>query len=346
MTLPGGPLAAVDLGSPLAIVILGVVVGALMLVDLLLFARNREPSFREAAIWSIGWFVASLLVFFPVAALEGTEHGINYVTVYLIERSLSLDNLFVFILLFAYFAVPAPERPRLLFWGIVAAFLMRGAAILGGVALIERFEWVLYLLGALLLVLAYRVYRGVAENTDPGNNLAVRATRKVFPLVPRFEGHHWFIVENGKRFATPLLLCFVGIVFADIAFAIDSIPAAFGITREASVIWLANGFALLGLRALFVLVEQLIARLRYLDETIAVVLAVIALKLLTEHWVHLSPVTSLAIVLGVFAIGIAASLIADARDPHADERRREREEKAEAMRGRAGQDTDAASEPS
>ena len=157
-------------------------------LDLHFFARGREPSFKEAAWWSVGWLALSLLAAVPVFLLEGSEDAVVYTTVYLIERSLSLDNLFVFLLLFAYFGVPYERRPRLLFWGIVAALAMRGVFILAGVELIEQFHVVIYLLGAALIVLAYRIWRGVAENVDPDKNLMVRAVAQGLPghgRVPR-----------------------------------------------------------------------------------------------------------------------------------------------------------------
>jgi tellurite resistance protein TerC len=198
-------------------------------------------------------------------------------------------------MLFAYFAVPHRQRPRLLFWGIVAALALRGVAILGGVALIESFHFVVYALGATLLVLAWKIFKGSDEEPDPGRNLAVRSMRRVFPG------------------ATPLMICLGAIVLADVAFAVDSIPAAFGITRDPFVIWMGNVFALLGLRALFVLVEGLARRFRYLDETIAVVLAIVGVKLLVEELVTIGPLPSLAIIAAAFAAGITASLVADSR---------------------------------
>jgi tellurite resistance protein TerC len=298
-------------------------------LDLHFFARGREPSFREAIIWSIGWLVLSLLATIPVLLLEGGEAAVSYTTVYLIERSLSLDNLFVFLLLFAYFGVPYEHRPRLLFWGIVAALAMRGIFILLGVELIEQFHVVIYLLGAGLIVLAYRIWRGVAENVDPDKNLMVRLVRRFYPVTGEFHGSHWFVKQEGRRYATPLFLCLAAVVFADLAFAIDSIPAAFAITRDPLIIWMGNVFALLGLRALFVLVESLIARFRYLDETIAIVLGLVGVKLLIEDLVEIGPVVSLAIIAVAFTIGILLSIRADRRDPDAEERRRER---TEAMR--------------
>jgi tellurite resistance protein TerC len=284
-------------------------------LDLHFFARGREPTFREGAIWSIGWLVVSLAAAFVVAALRDGEDAILYTTVYLIERSLSLDNLFVFILLFTYFAVPQEQRGRLLFWGIAFALVLRGLAIVGGVALIEQFHFVIYVLGVGLLILAYRILRGVTENVDPDKNLMVRVVRRFFPVTGDFHGRHWFAKVDGKRHVTPLFLCLVAMIFADIAFAIDSIPAAFAITTDGFLIWMGNVFALLGLRALFVLVQALMKRFRYLDETIAIVLALVGVKLLIEDLYKIGPEASLAGVALAFVIGITASLIADKRDP-------------------------------
>jgi tellurite resistance protein TerC len=298
-----------------------VVLLALLLIDLRFFARGREATFRESVAWSLGWLALGLGVTAIVLAINGGADAVNYVTVYLIERSLSLDNLFVFILLFAYFGVPQEYRARLLFWGIIAALVLRGLAILGGTALIEQFHFVLYVLGVLLLALAYRIYRGVGENVDPDRNLVVRGVRKVFPVTDGFREGHWFVHEGGRRHVTPVFLCLAAIIAADIAFAVDSIPAAFAITRDPLIIWMGNVFALVGLRALFVLVEGLMRRFRYLDQTIAVVLALIAVKLLIEEWVKIGPVASLAMVAFAFAVGIGASLVADRRDPKGAEER-------------------------
>jgi tellurite resistance protein TerC len=291
-------------------IVLSVAVVAFLWIDLKLFARGREPGFREAAAWSIGWLALSFLAALVILPLRGGEDAVEYLTVYLVERSLSLDNLFVFLMLFAYFAIPQEQRPRLLFWGIAAALVLRGAAILGGVALIERFHFVVYVLGATLLLLAWKIFKGSDEEPDPGRNLAVRSLRRVFPA------------------ATPLMICLGAIVLADVAFAVDSIPAAFGITRDPFVIWMGNVFALLGLRALFVLVEGLARRFRYLDETIAAVLGVVGVKLLIEDLVKIGPLPSLAIIGAAFAAGIAASLLADRRSgEHEDEAEHEIERK-------------------
>ncbi len=293
-------------------------------LDLHFFARGREPSFKEAAWWSVGWLALSLLAAVPVFLLEGSEDAVLYTTVYLIERSLSLDNLFVFLILFAYFGVPYARRPRLLFWGIVAALAMRGVFILAGTELIEHFHIIIYALGAALVVLAYRIWKGVAENVDPDKNLMVRLVRRVVPVTSDFREGHWFVREDGKLHSTPLFLCLAAIVFADIAFAVDSIPAAFAITRDPLLIWMGNVFALLGMRALFVLVESLIARFRYLDETIAIVLGLVGVKLLIEDLVEVGPLVSLAVIAVAFTVGILLSIRADRRDPNAEEKREQR----------------------
>src|SRR5215203_2872768 len=266
-------------------------------VDLHFFARGREPSFREGVVWSIGWLVVGLAVAPLVWVLSDADDAITYTTVYFIERSLSLDKLFVFLLLFSYFGVPERYRARLLFYGIAAALALRGLAILGGIALIEEFHFVIYVLGVLLLVLAYRILRGVEENVDPDRNLMVRGVRRFFPVTGSYHGNRWFVPIAGRRHVTPLFVCLSAIVAADIAFALDSIPAAFAITRDSVLIWMGNVFALLGLRALFVLVEGLIRRFRYLAQTVAAVAA-------------------------AFALGALASAIADRRDPEGAAARR------------------------
>ncbi len=301
----------------------------LLWLDLHFFARGREPSFKEAAVWSVGWLVVSAVAAVVVFALKGSEDAVLFSTVYLIERSLSLDNLFVFLLLFSYFGVPMERRARLLFWGIVAALALRGVFILAGVTLIDQFHFVIYALGLALLVLAFRIYKGVDENVDPDKNLMVRLVRRLYPVTDDFREGHWFVTEGSKRYATPMFLCLAAVVFADIAFAIDSIPAAFAITRDPFLIWMGNVFALLGLRALFVLVEGLIQRFRYLDQTIAVVLGVVGVKLLIEDLVKIGPLASLGIIAVLFTAGIVASVIADRNDPDADAKRAERGERTE-----------------
>jgi tellurite resistance protein TerC len=298
------------------------VVVALLLVDLMFFARDRAPTFRESVAWSLGWLVLGLAVALAIWAIDDGEGAVNYVTVYLIERTLSLDNLFVFLLIFGAFGVPQEHRGKLLFWGIALALVMRGLAILVGVELIERFHWVVYVLGVTLLYLAWRILRGAHDDMDPRRGRTTRVVRRVLPVGEHFHGARFLAREGGRRVATPMVLALAGVVAADIAFAVDSIPAAFAITTDAFAIWAANAFALMGLRALFALVEELIRRFRYLDETIAVVLGLVGVKLLIEDLYKVGPVLSLMLVLVAFAVGIGLSVLGDRRDPEGAAARR------------------------
>jgi tellurite resistance protein TerC len=218
--------------------------------------------------------------------------------------------------------VPQAHRGRLLFWGIALALAMRGLAILVGVELIDRFHWVVYVLGATLLFLAWRILRGSHEDVDPGQGRTARAVRRVLPVGEHFHGARFFAREHGRLVGTPMIVALAAVVAADIAFAVDSIPAAFAITTDALAIWAANAFALMGLRSLFALVEELIRRFRYLDQTIAVVLGIVGVKLLIEDLYKVGPIASLVVVLAAFAVGITASVLSDRRDPQGAAERR------------------------
>ena len=306
--------------TTIEIAVLLVVILVASLVDLKFFGRRGEPTFREAAWWSVGWIAVALVATLVIWADRGSEDALLYTTVYLIERSLSLDNVFVFLLLFTYFSVPPEHRPRLIILGIVFALALRGLAIIGGVELLDRFEFLIYVLAAGLLILAIRLGRGMEDNIDVERNLMIRGVRKIFPVDTGAEQDgRWFTRPAGTLHTTPIFLCFVGLIFTDIVFAIDSIPAAFAITRDSFIIWTANVFALLGLRALIILVDKLIDRFRYLDQSIAVVLGVIALKLILEeaHVIEIGPLPSLGIVAAIFAIGITLSILVD--DPDEDD---------------------------
>lgn len=298
--------------------VLAAVILVASFVDLRLFGRHGEPSFREAVVWSIGWLALAGVAALVIWADRGADDALLFTTVYLIERSLSIDNVFVFLLLFTYFSVAPEHRARLVIIGIIMALVMRGLAIVAGIELLERFDFLIYVLGAGLLILAVRVARGLGESVDVEHNLLIRLTRRIFPVATREYEGRWLLRRDGRIWATPLFLCFVGLIFTDIIFAVDSIPAAFAITRDSFIIWSANVFALLGLRALIVLVDRLLERFRYLDQTIGVVLGVIATKLILEEAdaIHVGPLPSLAIVAGIFAAGILLSIAkADDDDP-------------------------------
>jgi tellurite resistance protein TerC len=290
-----------------------VVVG--LAVEQRFFARGRTAGQREAIVWSIGW-LALASVFAGGVALAGGPVG-AWTTVYLIERSLSLDNVFLFSLLLTYFRVPPELRGRVIAIGIAGALVLRGLAIVAGLALVEAVEAVVFVFGALLLYVAYRALRGGAEATDPSENRVLRLVRRVIPTTDQFRGARLFVREGGRLYGTPLLLVVISIVLADIAFAIDSVPAALSVTRDAGVIWTANAFALLGLGSFLALVDFLVKRFRYVDETIALILGFVGLKILLADAVHIGDIASLAIIALLLASGIATSLLADRLDPPA-----------------------------
>jgi tellurite resistance protein TerC len=282
-------------------------------VEQRLFAPGQTPRRAEAIAWSIGWLLLAAAVAIGIA-LTGGPAG-EWTTVYLIERSLSLDNVFLFSLLLSYFHVPPDLRGRVIAIGIAGALVLRAVAIAAGLALIDRVEAVLYVFGILLIYVAYRAFRGAGEQSDPSANPVLRLVRRVLPTTTDFRGRRLFIREEGRLYGTPLLLVVVAIIVADIAFAVDSIPAAFAVTRDPVVIWTANAFALLGLGALLALVDILVRRFRYLDETIALILAFVGIKILTADVVYISDLGLLAVIATLLAGGIVASLVGDRLDP-------------------------------
>jgi tellurite resistance protein TerC len=247
-------------------------------------------------------------------ALTGGPVG-EWTTVYTIERSLSLDNVFLFSLLLAYFVVPPELRGRAIVIGIAGALVVRGVAIVTGLALIQSIEAIVYAFGVLLVYFAYRAFRGAAEQSDPSANPVLRLVRRAVPITVDFRGRRLLVREGGRVYGTPLLLTVVAIIVADIAFAVDSIPAAFAVTRDPVVIWTANAFALLGLGSLLALVDILVRRFRYLDKTIALILAFVGLKILAADLVSISDVSSLAIIGALLVGGVLTSLVADRLDP-------------------------------
>lgn len=279
-----------DLSGPVPWIVLAAATALFLFVDLRFYRPGETPDLREAALWTLAWTAVAIAAALPLWLFSSGQDALAYLTVYVVTRALSFDNLIVFIILFAYFGISHQQRNRLLAQGIIGMLILRAAAILGGLALIHRLHFVIYVLGALLIVLAVRVWRGV-EDVDPERNLGVRLARKLG--------------------ASPATLALAAVITADIAFAIDSIPAGFAITGDSFLIWMGNVFSLLGLAALFVLVRAVLGRLRFLDETIALVLVFIGLKLILERWWKPGTGLTLGIVAGLFALGIAASLIAD-----------------------------------
>ena len=289
-------------------------------LDLVQFKhRGRELSMRAAGHRTIIWIVLSLLFNLLVWKIRGPEKALEFLTGYVIEYSLSVDNIFVFVLIFAYFQVPPMAQHRALVWGIVGALIMRGVMILLGVALVERFDFILYFFGAFLLVSAWRMFFAKQEPQDFGQSWVMRCCSWAIPVTPVFHGEHFKARVNGKWMLTPLALALIVIDIMDLVFAVDSIPAVFAITRDPFIIYTSNICAILGLRSLYFLVAKMIDRFIYLKNGLAIVLAFVGAKMLLRDVFEIPTLLSLGIVVGVLGTSIVISMIATRR-AHAAQR--------------------------
>jgi len=289
----------------------GVVIVGVMVLDLFVLHRKAHAvRMREAAITG-GCFVALALAFCGYVWWEhGAKPAQEFLTGYVVELSLSFDNLFVFLVLFKFFKVEQQHQHRVLFWGILGALLLRALFIWAGAALLNRFEWLVYVFGFFLVITGAKLLQKKEEEPDPSKNAVVRLTRKLLPVSNAPHEGRFFVVENGKRVATTLFLCLITVEATDVVFAVDSIPAIFGVTRDTFVIYSSNVFAILGLRSFFVLLALLMAAFRYLNVGLAFVLMFIGAKMLAGgfHW-HIGTTTSLSIVFGILGVAIVASLL-------------------------------------
>jgi tellurite resistance protein TerC len=298
-------------GEPLAWAVFGVVIAVMLALDLGVFHRRaRVVRGSEAAIWSFVWIALSLLFNLGVYLRFGPDRGFEFFQAYLIEKALSVDNLFVFLAAFSFFAVPENLQHRVLFWGILGALLTRGAFIAVGAALLAAFHWVTYIFGVFLIVTAARLLLGGDEDVRPEKNPVLALFRRFVRTTPDYAGKHFLVRQAGKLYATPLLTVLVVIEATDVVFAVDSIPAVFGVTRDVFIVYTSNIFAVLGLRALTFLVARLVQRLRYLKVGLALVLAFVGAKMLIGDRIHISDVVSLLVVAGLIGLSALASLLA------------------------------------
>jgi tellurite resistance protein TerC len=272
---------------------------------------------------SIAWLLVGLAAGLPLLVFLASDQAVSYWAVYVLERSLSLDNVFVFLLVLDYFLIPRQHRLRVVRWGIVGALALRAAMIAAGATLIESLSVMTYVLGAFLLVFALRMLRTREEPMDPANSRALRFVRRLVPLTGDVSSGR-FVARGSGWAVTPLGLAFVALILADLTFAVESVSAAFGITTDFLVIWLANALALLGLVPLLVLVRALVGRFRYVSQTFAAVLAFVALRLLAHDAVSIGPLASLAVIVGILAVGLLASVIGDRVAPPPEPARSER----------------------
>jgi tellurite resistance protein TerC len=289
-----------------------------LIVDLVQFKhRGRELSMRAATQRTAIWIVLSLLFNLLVWKIRGPEKALEFLTGYVIEYSLSVDNIFVFVLIFAYFRVPPMAQHRALVWGIVGALVMRGVMIFLGVALVERFDFILYFFGAFLLVSAWRMFFVKQEPKDFGESWVMRCCSWAFPVTPVFHDEHFKAKVNSKWMLTPLALALIVIDVMDLVFAVDSIPAVFAITRDPFIVYTSNICAILGLRSLYFLVAKMITRFIYLKSGLAIVLAFVGTKMLLRDVFEIPTLLSLGFVVGVLGATIVISMIVTKRNNHA-----------------------------
>src|SRR5947209_16388935 len=268
---------------------------------------------RAATQRTIIWIVLSLLFNLLVWKIRGPDKALEFLTGYVIEYSLSVDNIFVFVLIFAYFRVPPMAQHRALTWGVVAALVMRGGMIWLGVALVERFDFILYFFGAFLLVSAWRMFFGKPEPKNFGQSWVMRCCNWAFPVTPVFHGEHFKAKVNGKWMLTPLALALIVIDVMDLVFAVDSIPAVFAITRDTFIVYTSNICAILGLRSLYFLLAKMVDRFIYLKAGLAIVLAFVGAKMLLRNAFEIPTLLSLGVVVGVLGATIVISMIVTRR---------------------------------
>src|SRR4051794_4699164 len=289
---------------------------ALLLVDLLAFAgRGEEISLRRASMWSIGWTVVGFGFAGLLWVWHGREIAEQYVAGFLIEKSLSIDNLFVFALIFGYFAVPAAFQRRVIFWGIVGAILLRGLFILAGAALLDAFHLSIYLFGAFLVVTGLRMARESEVEIHPDRNPVLRLLGRVVPLTTTYHGDRLLVREGGRRVGTPMVAALVLVATFDVVFAVDSIPAIFAVTRETFLVYAANAFSLLGLAALYFVLAGMIGRFRYLNLGLGAILVFVGAKMALADLYEIPVYVSLGVIVVTLAAAVGASLLRPAPTP-------------------------------
>lgn len=304
---------------------------AFLALDLGVFHRRAHVvAMREAFGWTAVWVVMALLFtgvvfllydrhWLEVGLAVGHELGgrqaaIQFLTGYVIEKSLSLDNVFVIALIFSYFGIPAKYQHRVLFWGIIGALIMRGAMIAAGTALLNRFAWVAYIFGLLLLASAVKLMIARHDNLEPEKNPLIRLVRRIFPVTDHLDEGRFFTRSAGKTAVTPLFLVLLLVESTDLLFAVDSVPAVLAVTRDPFLVFTSNVFAILGLRSLYFALASAISRFRYLKMSLVFILAFVGVKMMIVHHYAIPTLVSLSFIIGILAVGVAASVVGNRRD--------------------------------
>ncbi len=282
---------------------------AMLALDLGVFHRKSHAvGVREALAWSGVWVGLSLLFNAALWWRFGSTAALEFLTAYLVEKSLSVDNVFVFLAVFSALAIPAVHQHRVLFWGILSALVLRAAMIFAGTAALDRFEWLVYVFGLFLVVTGVKLFLHRGRPRDPLGGPVTRLVRRVIPATGRLDGRHFFTLENGRRLATPLFTALVLIELADVVFAVDSIPVVLGITRDPFIVFTSNVFAMLGLRSLFFLLAGAVERFAYLDVGLSAVLVFVGVKMAAVHVVDVPALASLAVIVAILGLSMLASL--------------------------------------
>jgi tellurite resistance protein TerC len=288
---------------------------AMLALDLGVFHRKAHSvGMREAALWSAVWVSLAAVFNLGVYAWFGSERALEFTAGYLIEKALAVDNIFVFVLLFSTFAVPEKHQHRVLFWGVLGALVMRAAFIFAGSALIHRFDWIIYVFGALLALTGVKLLVRRGKESDPAQNPLVRALRRVLPVAGDASSGRFFLAERGRWFVTPLFLALVALELTDLVFAIDSIPAVFGVTTDPFIVFTSNVFAILGLRSLYFLLAGVITRFVYLKTGLALVLVFVGAKMLLAKVYHVPIGISLGVIAAILAVSILVSWLRPPRE--------------------------------
>jgi tellurite resistance protein TerC len=283
---------------------------AMLALDLGVFHRkDHVVGAREALGWSVLWVALAMGFGGYVWLRHGGESGLQFLTGYVIEKSLSVDNIFVFVIIFGALGIPAVYQHRVLFWGILSALVMRGAMIAAGSALLHRFHWIIYVFGGFLVLTGMKLFLARGEASHPEKSAVFRLLRRVVPASPRLDGNHFFTRVEGRWLATPLFFALALIEVTDVIFAVDSIPAIFAVTDDAYVVFTSNVFAMLGLRSLYFLLAGFVARFTYLKPSLAAVLVFVGAKMALVDVVKVPAVASLAVVLAILATGVGASVV-------------------------------------
>jgi len=278
-------------------------------LDLGVFHRKAHKiATREALLWSLAWIALAVAFGLLILHFRGRQPALEFFTGYVVEKALSVDNLFVFLVVFRVFAVQDEYQPRVLGYGILGALLLRGAMVAAGVELIARFSWIMYLFGAFIVLVGLHMLIARREESNPQKNFLVRYFGKHLPLTKEYRGTSFFVRENGQLFATPLFLALLVVEITDVTFAVDSIPAVFGITRDPFIVFTSNVFAILGLRALYFLLAAVLEKLAYLKIGLALVLIFVGAKMIVEPWLKISVELSLGIVVGMLLLTLLFSL--------------------------------------